>query len=60
MRLLIILTVTLFSGCSYFGKHAGPFVNSYCEEPLTERIAIREAVAAEIAPNRIHIICEGD
>lgn len=58
---LVIVTLT---GCSLVTPKVAPqvakAVNRYCEEPLSERLVIRETVNGMIQPNTIKVTCAGD
>lgn len=60
----MILAVSL-GACASLGsesaaKKAAAFLMLYCSEPVETRAALRAAVNAQIAPNRVQITCEGD
>lgn len=60
----VIVAVSLASCASLGGesaaKKAAAFLMLYCSEPVETRAALRAAVNAQIAPNRVQITCEGD
>lgn len=59
----LLLAAGALAGCSLiasFQDRIGSAVARYCEEPAETRDALREAINARTAPNRIQVDCAAD
>lgn len=61
---MLLIAALLLSGCAAFETEVAPkvakAVNTYCEQPQSERMLLRERVNGLIAPNSIKVTCQGD
>jgi hypothetical protein len=61
---ILLVTALALSGCALIAPKVGPQVakaiNRYCQEPLSERLVLRESVNSQIAPNSVKVTCSGD
>lgn len=59
----LLLTVAL-TGCSVLSPKVGPYVAKavarYCAEPEASRKLLRAEVNGLVAPNAVHVTCQGD
>lgn len=61
---IAVIILSVLAGCSVIGPKVAPqvakAVNRYCQEPLSERLVIREQVNTMITPNHAQVTCAGD
>lgn len=64
MAALFALLLIFAAGCQLIGPRTAERVSAavatYCQEPLAERLALREAVNGMTAPNSVRVTCAGD
>lgn len=60
----ILLLALGVNACSTITSRVAPdaakAINRYCQEPLQERLTLRQTVNGMIAPNKVAISCAGD
>lgn len=60
LKVFIVAVLVSITGCSALASKINPVVAGYCSKSIADRSLAREILAAEIAPNRIEVICAAD